>query len=848
MPETQNKNASFFAKIKQRLDQVRDSEVEQALHIRVTLAFAIAIYFCLPWQKNETLVEKFFSSPSLVAFIFFLGAILIVTAIIINPVSSPLRRIAGILLDIVSLSFLTYFAGQESVFMFVFYLWVILGNGFRYGTRYLHFSLAVGLLGFSSALLFSDYWQGIERSEIAVSLLLVLLIVPLYTSFLIKKLHAAIASAKEANEAKSRFLANMSHELRTPLNGVTGMADLLSKTELNRQQSEYVNIMKSSAKSLLSLIENVLDISKIEAGKIVIADEQFDLYQLVNTIVMIQAPMGEEKNLTVSCYIDPATPFSLQGDPQHLRQILVNLIGNAIKFTDEGWVKVSIFPVDQTIQTDKSLIRFEIQDSGIGLTYDEIEIIFDDFTQANTTNNNDVAGTGLGTTISKELVHLLGGDIGLESKKNQGSTFWFEVPFTNLSIENLPLTNKKILLLTQNETVKKISPTFDIWNLSYDWASSSARAFSLLMSGVEDGNEYQTLLVEESCIEDIGPENFAQMIRTEPSLEHLALVLIHSKGLKTIRSNFSQLYISELYDLEDSRLLFNAIHAAETAQFESDKVVSLAKFSQNKATSPLNILIAEDNRVNQQVLEGVLQNAGYKCTVVNDGEKALDAFTHNLDKIDLLILDMNLPELTGIEVLQAMQFMNLGTIPVIMLTADATPEAKQNCLDAGASIFLTKPLDSNNLLEQISILTSSLTREKNERKEINRNDGKSSQWAENDILSELALLGGGDKFISQLVMGFKQDGMKHVSIIQTAAKDDYLNFRESVHALKGSAAELGATKLVDLCVQAEQLKPYDVNSNSIMELSAQIEHAFLTTIESIEESLQSSQFDLKPNN
>mgnify|MGYP003384648471 CR=1 FL=1 len=838
MSKNKNERVSLFGRIKQRLNKLNDSEVEQALNIRLSIGLAAVLYFCFPWNSTETFQENLLSTSSLVSLGFFIGALSIVTAIIINPISSPIRRVAGIFLDLSSLTVLTFFASEESVFMFVLYLWTILGNGFRYGTNYLYLSLTLGFLGFSSAVLWSDYWQAIHQNELVISLLLILLVVPLYSAFLVNKLHAAIASAKEANQAKSRFLANMSHELRTPLNGVTGMADLLSKTELNRQQSEYVNILKTSAKSLLGLIENVLDISKIEAGKVTIAEEKFDLYELVNTIVKLQSPMGEKKNLTVSCDIDPATPFLLTGDPQHLRQILVNLIGNAIKFTDEGWVKVSIYSVPQKEDERQSLIRFEIQDTGVGLSYDEIKIIFDDFTQANASNNNGIEGTGLGTTISKELVELLGGDIGLESEKGKGSTFWFELPFINETYERVSLTNNKILLLTTDEATAKINPLLDTWNLSYNSSTSSARIFSLLMGAVEEQDEYQILLIESSCIEDIGPVKFAQMIRSEPSLEQLALVLLHSSAVVVNDSKISQLYISQLNNLNDTRLLFNAIHAAETVQFGNDKIVNLAEhYSGKQELESLNILIAEDNLVNQQVLEGVLKHAGHQCTIVSNGEQALDVITHDAEAIDLLILDMNLPELTGVEVLQAMTFMDLDSLPVIMLTADATPEAKQSCLSAGASIFLTKPLDANKLLEQIIVLTAPRA---NERVASKPQD---NGWNDNDTLSELALLGGGHKFISQLVTGFKQDGFKHVTIIKSAVKDDYLQFRESIHALKGSAAELGATKLVQLCIKAENLKPYDVNSYLIIELGGQIENAFLNTVEALEESVQLTVLD-----
>ena len=831
---------SILTKIKQRLANFDDPEIEQALKIRLIIGFAMIMYFCLPWRIDETFLDKLLSAAGLVAIYYFIGALVISAAIIIHPYSSPLRRVAGIVLDLVSLSLLIIFSGAESPFLFVLYLWVILGNGFRYGNWYLLIATTIGILGFSSALMWSEFWQEPHYKSIGTSLMLILIIVPAYSAFLINKLHSAIASAKEANEAKSRFLANMSHELRTPLNGVIGMADLLGKTELSRQQYEFTDVMKSSATSLLGLIEKVLDISKIEAGKVVIIEEKFDIYQVVTSIIRMQGPMGKAKEIDVSCHIDPATPPFLKGDQQHLRQILLNLIGNAIKFTHEGWVKVSVFPV--TSDAENTKVRFEIQDTGIGLSNDEIEIIFDDFTRADASNNNDIEGTGLGTTISKQLVELLGGDIGLESEKGKGSTFWVELPFIRVSDESLSLSNKKILLLTTDQTAEKLKPALETWDVSYTVATSTARAFSLLMTAVEDAHEYKILLVEQSCIEDIDPINFAQMIRSEASLEKLALVLINSKPPTIYNPKLDLLYISELHNFDDTRLLFNAIHAAESINIDDDKVVSLANHISQADRPSFNILVAEDNRINQQVILGVLEHAGHQCTIVENGEQVLDMLTNKPESIELLILDMNLPELTGVEVLQSLPFMGLDRIPVIMLTADATPEAKQKCLSAGADVFLTKPLDSTQLLEHIAALAVS-------KKQENKADVKvDNEWCDHSVIAELAILGGGNTFVSQLINGFKEDGIKHIAIIKTAAMDDYLRFRQSIHALKGSSSELGATQLVALCLQAERLKPYDVNSTLIIDLAENIDAAFLKTVTVLEESLRSSSVNRQPTN
>ncbi|MCZ6883429.1 MAG: ATP-binding protein [Gammaproteobacteria bacterium] len=838
------KKTHWISLLRNRLKNTGDSEPEQAL-LRLAIAGILLLYFCVPWSSDEHWADIFNSLPNIIIITATSFAFIIFAAIINKPQPSPARRVAGIVLDMVSLSIIMYWTGGDHVPLFVFYLWVTLGNGFRYGIRYLYISFGVSLIGFSSAIFWSSYWQ--QNQSFAISLLIILMILPVYAGVLLKKLHAAIDSAKQANEAKSRFLANMSHELRTPLNGVIGMGDLLRETKLSFEQRELVSTLHSSANSLLELIENVLDIAKIEAGKINIESKPLDLHALVNSVIFMLSPMGNSKGLTVSCTIDPDTPFSLEGDHQHLRQVLINLVNNAIKFTDEGSVNLHVYRKGGP--ETKPRIRFDIVDTGIGMSPESLDTIFDDFTQAAKKSTRTFAGTGLGTTISKELVELMGGKIGVESELDKGSLFWVEIPFKSIPHSDSVISSNRLVLLAGEDTAAAIRPALKGWDIEFDWVRSSPRALSLLIQAAEQGNHYHSVIVDQATMTDINPEQFAQMVKSENLLENLSLILVNSSDTMIDINSINHYYISTIVEPEDKRSLFNAIHAAQSVKVTDSNVVTMAEhYSRQAGANILNILVAEDNVINQKVIQGILRHAGHSVRIVETGEMALDVLSTDLDKIDMLILDKNMPERSGIEVVKSLRFMDTTlSMPVIMLTADATPEAREECINAGANAFLTKPINVKELLEKIALLSRNIHRESasNNRhkvaaKNLLANDYPESPWFNETVLHELSLLGDEPNFIKSLVENFIGDGTRHIERISDAASNDYLEFREALHALKGSSVELGANKLVDICLKCEALKPYDIGTDRIQSMVSEITRVFNLTAEALSTAVADS--------
>jgi two-component system sensor histidine kinase RpfC len=719
-----------------------------------------------------------------------------------------------------------FLAGETAAPLLAVYLWVITGNGFRYGIKYLVISMLLAITGFSMVCVFSPFWS--QHLWMGASILIAITIVPLYMASLIEKLHHAIDAAEAANNAKSQFIANMSHELRTPLNGIIGMNDLLASTQINAEQQRFSSVIRESAYHLLALIERILDMSKIEAGKLELAHESFDLHQLIHGAVAMFEGQAHDKGITVASHIDPNVPFNLLGDPKHFKQILLNIIGNAVKFTDEGHVTINVSLPESP---DARLwLEFEITDSGIGMSEEAQQKIFEHFTQADTSITRRFGGTGLGTTIAKELTELMGGSIHLKSTLGEGSIFSIKIPFDRQYEKHEPrnLTEVRTLLLGEKTFTPKLEELLQLWGASFSKIENEGVLFSHLVDAWSTGQPFDVLIINQDVLE-FKPERIAKAVRSKSELADLDMILIcpdshQGNAPLMLAAGFSAVLHLPLQE----SLLFNAMHLASVTRHSHD-VVSISELVQRKQVNQsLNILLAEDNKVNQEVIGEILRQVNHNVHIVEDGEQALDALAGDED-YDLVLLDMNMPKVSGLDVLKQFRFMDTSaSTPVLMLSADALPETIKECMEAGANDYLTKPVSLASLLESISQFTTA----DSNISEVLQSDSEES-WAaservlDTEVLDELTnLIKSADK-LETFIQLLEKSGSQHLGRLKAFAQcGDAQGLLNGVHAFKGSAGMLGVMQVVSLCQAIENSQHGEMDFTEMQTNIEMLENAF----------------------
>ena len=817
-----------------------DSEHEQAMIRIIAVLFVLAYLLIFRPESSGTVANSALAVVfgSLLAF-----SVALLVAILYQSGQSPMRRIIGMVADLGMTTYWLSATGELGAPWYPMYLWITFGNGFRYGAKYIYLSAAMSVAGFALVVAITPFWH--QHYSLSAGLLIALIILPGYAAVLLQRVNQERKRAEYANRAKSEFLARMSHEIRTPLNGIIGSAELLSSCNLGSEERAYVDTINTSGQVLLHQIEDVLDISKIESGKLTLEQVDFDLHDLIHSTVSMFQQQAQEKGVLIRSFIALDTPFSLHGDVLHLRQVLTNLVGNAIKFTAEGSVVLSCSTIRRV--RNRTLIHFEVVDTGIGIPEAVQSHIFEKFSQGDESTTRRFGGTGLGTAIARQLVEMMGGRIGFRSTPGIGTEFWFDVEFSEQAADAAglhQLQDCRVLRLgTTAGGGTEIMSHLDGWGVTFRNVRTARDALRLLVDDLHTKPLFDVLILDQ-VLADEDIQNLLLALHSTKALHDLTVLIVSEEGRTIPAQDTGSNTVYTLQSPLDKSLLFNALHASHVSHYDNADVINLTKHITREYTIPrkLKILVAEDNATNRMVVGRLLERAGHDCHLVEDGQDALDALKR--DEYDLAIVDMHMPIVGGIEVYKVYRFAHASEagIPFIMLTANATVEARQACQEAGINYFLTKPVNSSQLLKIIARAAGDTRQAENQglRESVKSagNRAKSLAVIDRRVLADITSLGSSSDFVHKLAQHFILDGQQLLQGMSDALHgNDALHFTELAHALKGSAAYLGLLELAEQASVANNLLASELASQG-GDCLRHLESAFERAKSALETELQ----------